>query len=53
MENLLYLMDFEESRIVISLKEFETCNKKAFVQSLWVQHKNETKVSVNCNTLPY
>ncbi|KAJ3023527.1 Kinetochore-associated protein 1 [Thoreauomyces humboldtii] len=50
MQMLLYLADFEELRIVISLKEFEKCDKKAFVRSLWVNHKDELKVvQLICN----
>lgn len=44
MQMLLYLADFEELRIVQSLKEFEKCDKEAFVRSLWVNHKDELKV---------
>ncbi|KND00003.1 uncharacterized protein SPPG_04350 [Spizellomyces punctatus DAOM BR117] len=50
MQMLLYLADFEELRIMQSLREFEKCDKEAFVRSLWVNHKNELKVvQLICN----
>ncbi|TPX60794.1 hypothetical protein PhCBS80983_g01508 [Powellomyces hirtus] len=50
MQMLLYLADFEELRIVQSLREFEKCDKEAFVRSLWVNHKDELKVvQLICN----
>jgi hypothetical protein len=44
MEMLLYLADFEELRIIQTIKEFDVCDKEAFARSLWVNHGNEPKV---------
>ncbi|KAI8821507.1 rough deal protein C-terminal region-domain-containing protein [Fimicolochytrium jonesii] len=50
MQMLLYLADFEELRIAQSLREFEKCDKEAFVRSLWVNQKDELKiVQLICN----
>jgi kinetochore-associated protein 1 len=44
MQLLLYFADFEELRIVTSLKDFLDCDKEALARSLWVNHGNEPKV---------
>ncbi|KAJ3414397.1 hypothetical protein HDV05_006671 [Chytridiales sp. JEL 0842] len=50
MQMLLYLADFEELRIVQSIKDFEKCDKEALARSLWVNHSNEPKVlQLICN----
>ncbi|KAJ3287176.1 hypothetical protein HK104_008726 [Borealophlyctis nickersoniae] len=50
MKSLLYLADFEELRIVQTIKEFEDCDKEAFVRSLWVSHRNDARaVQLICN----
>ncbi|KAL1915878.1 uncharacterized protein VTP21DRAFT_6266 [Calcarisporiella thermophila] len=50
MQMLLYLADFEELEIPLSLKEFINCNKDALARSLWVKHNQEPKViQLICN----
>ncbi|KAI8621551.1 rough deal protein C-terminal region-domain-containing protein [Chytriomyces sp. MP71] len=50
MQILLYLLDFEELRIVQTIKEFNDCDKEALVRSLWLNHSSETKVvQLICN----
>ena len=44
MKILLYLADFEELRIIQSLKEFQDCDKLALVRSLWLHHRENVKV---------
>lgn len=44
MQMLLYLADFQELRIIQTLKDFETCDKAALTRSLWVNHNEEPKV---------
>jgi hypothetical protein len=41
MQMLLYLSDFEELRIVQSLKDFASCDKEAFAKSLLLNHGDE------------
>ncbi|KAJ3130716.1 hypothetical protein HK100_007634 [Physocladia obscura] len=41
---LLYLLDFEELRIVQSIKEFDDCDKEALARSLWLNHGTESKI---------
>lgn len=56
MKMLFYLADFEEMRIVQSLKvgmmqnyhkEFNECDKLALARSLWIHNRNNTKVILN------
>ncbi|KAJ3029823.1 UNVERIFIED_CONTAM: Kinetochore-associated protein 1 [Siphonaria sp. JEL0065] len=47
---LLYLIDFEELRIVQSIKEFNECDKESLARSLWLNHGGEPKVvQLICN----
>jgi hypothetical protein len=43
-EMLFYLADFEELRIVQSLKDFANCNHNALARSLWLNYGSEPKV---------
>jgi hypothetical protein len=43
MKMLLYLADFEELRIIQSLKEFQDCDKSSLVKSLWLHHRSNIK----------
>lgn len=51
MQMLIYLADFEELRIIQSLKDFSNCDKGALVRSLWVNHGEEDKrvIQLICN----
>jgi hypothetical protein len=50
MKMLLYLADFEELRIIQSLKEFNECQKLPLVRSLWLHHRDNIKaVQLICN----
>ena len=50
MKMLLYLGDFEDLRIVQSLKEFNECNKLSLVRSLWLHHRDNIKaIHLMCN----
>ena len=50
MQVLLYLADFEELRIIQTLKDFETCDKESLVKSLWINNGDEEKVvELICN----
>ncbi|KAI9349126.1 rough deal protein C-terminal region-domain-containing protein [Obelidium mucronatum] len=50
MQMLLYLIDFEELRIVQSIKEFQDCDKESLARSLWLNHGGEPKVvQLICN----
>ncbi|ORY44198.1 hypothetical protein BCR33DRAFT_717267 [Rhizoclosmatium globosum] len=50
MQILLYLIDFEELRIVQSVKEFNECDKESLARSLWLNHGGEPKVvQLICN----
>ncbi|KAJ3383234.1 Kinetochore-associated protein 1 [Chytriomyces hyalinus] len=50
LQMLLYLLDFEELRIVQSIKEFDECDKEALARSLWLNHGGEAKVvQLICN----
>lgn len=44
MKMLLYLADFEELRIIQSLKEFHECDKLSLVRSLWLHNRDNIKV---------
>ncbi|TPX40326.1 hypothetical protein SeLEV6574_g06674, partial [Synchytrium endobioticum] len=47
---LLYLCDFEYLRIVLHIKEFQICDKKALAQTLWMNHnKDPLAVELICN----
>ncbi|KAJ3027579.1 Kinetochore-associated protein 1, partial [Rhizophlyctis rosea] len=50
MQMLLYLADFEELRIIQSLREFGDCDKEALARSLWLYHRDKPKVvQLICN----
>jgi kinetochore-associated protein 1 len=38
------MVDFEDSRISQSLKEFHACDKLALARSLWISHSHDVKV---------
>ena len=44
MQMLLYLADFEELRIIQSLRDFGECDKEALARSLWLYHRDKPKV---------
>ena len=46
MELYLYLADFEDLGIPISLSQFKACDKEALVRRLWVNNNNDPKVSI-------
>lgn len=47
---LLYLADFEELQVPQTLREFASCDKKAFARSLWLQYpENEKCIQLICN----
>ena len=39
------MADFEELRIIQTLKEFNECDKLALARSLWIHNRNNTKAS--------
>ncbi|KAJ8323671.1 hypothetical protein O5D80_007560 [Batrachochytrium dendrobatidis] len=43
MQMTMYLKEFQDLNIVQSLQDFDQCNKGAFVQSLWLSHRNSVK----------
>lgn len=45
MKMLLYLADFEELRILQSLKEFHECDKLSLARSLWLHHRDDIRVN--------
>ncbi|KAJ3048663.1 hypothetical protein HK097_010321 [Rhizophlyctis rosea] len=50
MQMLLYLADFEELRIIQSLRDFGECDKEALARSLWLYHRDKPKVvQLICN----
>ncbi|KAJ3346220.1 Kinetochore-associated protein 1 [Entophlyctis luteolus] len=50
MQILLYMLDFEELRIVQSVKKFHECDKESLVKSLWLNYGTEVKTAqLICN----
>ncbi|KXS20915.1 hypothetical protein M427DRAFT_348724 [Gonapodya prolifera JEL478] len=47
---LMYILDFEELSLAMTLNEFDACNKEAFARSLWINHGSNIKaVQLICN----